>query len=72
MSANYIARTSPRLQNIPASIRFLVCRPMGAGAYSIISQHRTETGAQRSLARQRAGAVKQGGFSQDYLVEIGG
>ena len=71
MSANYIARTSTRLRGIPASIRYLVCRPMGSGTFGIVSQHRTESGAQRSLARQRAGAAKQGGYSQDYLCEIG-
>lgn len=71
MSTNYLRRNSTRLPALPASIRFLVCRPMGGGAFGIVSQHRTESGAQRSLARQRAGAKKQGGYSQDYLAEIG-
>lgn len=36
----------------------------GAG---IVSTHRTLTGAERSLTRQQRGAVRQGGYSEDYI-----
>lgn len=36
----------------------------GAG---IVSTHRTLSGACRSLARQREGAHRQGGWSDDYI-----
>ena len=46
---------------------FRVVRP-SAG---IVSQHRTLSGAQRSLARQQRGARAQGGYSQDYIEQRG-
>lgn len=46
---------------------FRVVRP-SAG---IVSQHRTLSGAERSLQRQRRGARAQGGYSQDYIEQRG-
>lgn len=65
-----IARTDTRLPSLSAAIRYLVCRPMGGEAFAVVSQHRTESGAQRSLARQERGAASQGGYSQDYLAAV--
>ncbi len=46
-----------------STIRYRIVRP-GAG---IVSRHCTLKGAQESLARQIAGARKQGGHCQDQI-----
>lgn len=45
------------------SIKYRIVRP-GAG---VVTRHRTLKGAQESLARQIAGARKQGGHCQDQI-----
>lgn len=46
--------------------KYQVVRP-GAG---IVSSHRTMSAAEKSLARQRRGSAKQGGYCQDYIEEV--
>ncbi len=44
-------------------LKYRVFRP-GAG---VVSWHRTEAGANRSLARQIKGSAQQGGYNQDRV-----
>lgn len=47
-------------------LKYRVFRP-GAG---VVSWHRTEAGANRSLARQIKGSTQQGGYNQDRVQTL--
>ena len=40
---------------------------MGSDVWVVVTQHRTLIGAIRSLRRQQAGSVAQGGYCQDQV-----
>lgn len=54
------------------NFKYTVRRPLSGEIYlrgegAIVSRHVTLDGARRSLERQRRGAARQGGYSQDYI-----
>ena len=54
------------------SIIYTVRRPISSDPHlisegTVVSAHRTLSGARKSIQRQRRGARAQGGYSQDYI-----
>jgi len=57
-----------------ASILYTVRRPISNDPHlisegTVVSSHRTLSGARKSIQLQRRGARAQGGYSQDYILD---